>query len=417
MNEKKLEFDKQYCIFIDKSKIWKPKNIQENIEKMLKFYKIIPIYNEMTKNLDVTIPDKFFTQDNCEELTLQFIYNLGLKHNFTGLNKDLIKSMILDVGDRYKYNPAKKYLDESYEKHKTYIQTNGISELKKLEETLETPLFDLNLKNMLIKKWLISCAEAVYCERGIASQGVLLLQSEQGDGKTTWFKNLFPNKNWFGEGLTLDPSNKDSVSKAVGYWVCELGEIGATLKKDLDILKSYITNSVDVFRKPFAKGTSNFPRRTIFCGTVNNKNFLKDDTGNRRFWVIPVKSVNANHNLNLEKLWAEVVYLKNKGETWWLNRDELKALNESNRTFEEKNYIDTLIEALFDWTKNDRYWLKSSDIFLELGAGKELSATKIGTSLKKRKIEDKLLNGCSYYKMPKTKNHSKWEYKMVAEKT
>jgi hypothetical protein len=413
-NDNQLVFDEEYCIYMKSTDTWRPKNIQENVEKLLTHYNIIPKYNELTKSLDVEIPGRNFTQDNSEELTLQYIYNLCLKNGFVNISKELIKAMVLDVGDRDKYNPVKKYLDSIYSKNKEIVSANGTKEFNKLIETLETKSFNPFIKEMLIKKWLISCVEAVYSERGIASQGILTLQGEQGDGKTTWFKNLFKmNPDWFGEGLTLDPSNKDSVSRAVSYWVCELGEIEATLKKDLDILKSYITNTCDVLRRPYARGTSYFPRRTIFCGSVNGSEFLKDDTGNRRFWAIPVTRIHNNNEVNLDLLWSEICYMREKGENWWLDSDEVKALNESNKMFEAKNYIDTLMEATFSWSSNDRYWLRASDIFLLLGSGKELSSTKIGIALKKRNIDFKSLDGYKWYKMPKAHDFCAWNFEKV----
>lgn len=415
--ETELVFEEQYCVYIKSIDAFRPKNIQENVERLLEHYSIVPKYNELTKSLDVDIPNRTFTQDNKEELVLQFLYNLCLKHGFISISKDLIKAMILDVGDINKINPVKLYLEQIYTKNKSIVKSNNFSEFYKLLDTLETDTFDFKIKEMLVRKWLISCVEAVFSDKGIASQGILVLQGEQGHGKTTWFKKLFSmNSEWFAEGVTLDPSNKDSVSKAVSYWVCELGEIEGTLKKDLDVLKSYITNCCDVLRRPYAKGTSYFPRRTIFCGSVNGSEFLKDDTGNRRFWTIPVTKINNNNDIDIDLLWSEIILMREQGETFWLDKDEIKILNESNKIFETKNYIDTLIEASFCWNKTDRYWLKSSDIFTLLGSGKELSSTKIGIALTKRKIESKVLHGLKFYKMPKALNFtSNWNYKSATD--
>ena len=409
-----LVFDEIYCIFNKNAGTYRPKNVQENVERLLNHYSIIPKYNELTKALDVEIPGRKFTKDNSEELTLQYIYNLCLKHGFVNLSKDLIKAIILDVGDRDKYNPVKIYINKCVEDYSDEIKKDGYKELEKLYSSIETNSFDPAIKEMLIKKWLISCVEAIYCENGIAAQGILILQGEQGEGKTTWFKRLFSfNPDWFAEGLTLDPANKDSVSKAVSYWVCELGEIEATLKKDLDMLKSYVTNTCDVLRRPYARGTSHFPRRTIFCGSVNGSEFLKDDTGNRRFWTISVSKIHLNLDINYGKLWAEVFSMKQNGENWYLLQNEIQILQVSNKVFEAKNYIDTLIEANFYWDSKDRFWLKASDIFTVLGAVKELSSTKIGIALKKKNTDSKLLDGYRYYKIPKAKNVNSWNYEKI----
>ena len=81
-------------------------------------------------------------------------------------------------------------------------------------------------------------------------------------------------------GLELDPSDKDKVYQCIKYWVCELGELDSTFKRDLAKLKAFITEQTDEFRRPYGLVPIKYPRKTSFYATVNNEEFLKDECEN-----------------------------------------------------------------------------------------------------------------------------------------
>jgi predicted P-loop ATPase len=180
-----------------------------------------------------------------------------------------------------------------------------------------------------LDKWLISGGRCLalgsQSPDGVAAQGVLVVQGPQNLGKTRWFKAMLPDSSWFSEGLTMDPSNKDHVIQGTATFMCELGELDATTRKsDVAQLKAFLTRSVDVYRSPYGKHREVYARRTIFGATVNPDAFLVDDTGNRRFWVMPVSAVNADHGLDMQQIWAEAMARADAGEMYWMP-DEYKA--------------------------------------------------------------------------------------------
>ena len=117
---------------------------------------------------------------------------------------------------------------------------------------------------------------------------------------------------YFGEGVCIDPRNKDSVIQATSNWICELGEIGSTLKKDMDSVKAMLTKANDEYRLPYGRSTLKFPRMTSFVGTVNDDKFLIDQTGNRRFATVSISDdVHIDYNTQIRtfdslQLWAQV---------------------------------------------------------------------------------------------------------------
>jgi putative DNA primase/helicase len=162
---------------------------------------------------------------------------------------------------------------------------DGLPHIDNLIDTVECPLdFPDDMKTTLMTKWLVSGVAAV-CEPGrFSARGVLLLQGEQAIGKTSWFRRLCPrDSGWFGEGLILDPADKDSLKQFVSHWIVELGELEGTLRKtDIARLKSFITRDYDLTGLPWARKMSEFPRRTISPSFCWNRRWPDTQTTFRR---------------------------------------------------------------------------------------------------------------------------------------
>lgn len=182
-----------------------------------------------------------------------------------------------------------------------------------------------------------------------------------------------------------------------GVWIAELGELESTLKKEQTSLKSFITQKVDTIRAPYAAEKVDRPRHTSFGATVNPDRFLKDDTGDRRFWVVPVRRINLDKLLELppdwvSQLWAEV-YI------WWM-RDpqgfrlscmELEHLNELNQQFREMLPGEEEIRLTLDWALPPEQWrdYTASDIKLKVFLGERTTVQQIGRVLAKLAREEK----------------------------
>lgn len=147
------------------------------------------------------------------------------------------------------------------------------------------------MSRTLFKKWCMQAIAALYNKdkNPFSLDIVLVFQGAQGIAKTRFFEHLAMNPMYFGEGYTIDTRNKDSIIEATCNWIVELGEIGSTMRKDMDSLKAFLTKSMDEYRQPFGKKSLKYPRRTVFVGTVNDEKYLIDETGNRRFATIQIK--------------------------------------------------------------------------------------------------------------------------------
>ena len=308
-------------------------NTKDNIGGVLTVHGVDVRYNVIKKKLEIDIPNMEFIADMHEEASLIEIedrcINMGIPHTKV---RDYLKVLARE------YNPVKEWIDSE--------RWDGVDRLPIFMDSLTTEESS-QLKEMLLKKWLISCVAAAYEKNGVELEGILVLQGAQGLGKTLWFKRLCDyNKGWLLEGATLNPSDKDSVKRAVSHWIVELGEIESTFKKsDIDQLKAFVTAKTDELRLPYDRAFTTYQRRTAFYASVNAREFLTDTSGNRRFWVLAVKDINVNHGVNMQQLWAQVkdtMYVPGQ-KNWFLSPDERELLQESNEAYRTQSSVEDLI--------------------------------------------------------------------------
>lgn len=308
-------------------------NTKDNVQGVLTVNGIQVAYNVIKKRMEINIPNTKFIADMKEEAALVEIedraINMGIPHTRV---RDYLKVLATE------WNPVMQWMESR--------RWDGKSRLQEFLDTIGSPENE-KLKEMLMKKWLISCCAAACEEHGVALEGILVFQGAQGLGKTLWFKRLANyDDGWLLEGAMLNPTDKDSVKQAVSHWLVELGELGSTFKRaDIDQLKQFVTKKVDELRLPYDRAFTTYQRRTAFYASVNEREFLIDTTGNRRFWVIPVKRINFNHGIDMQQLWAEVketLYVPGQ-KNWFLTPDERKMLDESNESYRTQSSVEDLI--------------------------------------------------------------------------
>jgi putative DNA primase/helicase len=340
-----------------------PRATYENFELLLKHYNVKIRYNVISKDNEISVQGRVYTDDNEANANYAELLNVA---KLNCMETGCIASYVYKAADLNQYNPIADFILSK--------PWDGVSRLEALYNTIHTPPeFPKHKKELLIRRWLISGVAAVF-HKGFYCKGILIFQGNQSVGKTAWLKKLVPApvSQYFGEGCILDPANKDSVKTVISNWVVELGELDATLKRDVARFKAFITNQYDVFRKVYAHEDSKFPRRTVFCGSVNDKEFLVDHTGNVRFWTIPVISMDYNHDIDMQQLWAEVAVLYKNGEKWWLNQREEKELEELNKNHLKTSVLEEMLTEKFVF---DEHQFKSqtfvkknaTELLVELG--------------------------------------------------
>ena len=310
----------------------------DNYHAIMKSYGIDCYYDVIKKRIEIDIPNFKPIADLKDEAHLVELENLCIK-NFIPHQRvrDAMKIIAQEV------NPVARWINSK--------PWDGVSRIADFCDTVSSE--DTVLKNMLMRKWLLSCVAAAYEVDGVSLEGLLVFQGKQGLGKTLWFKRLADfNKGWLLEGATLDPKDKDSVKKAVSHWIVELGELESTFKKaDINQLKAFITSRSDEMRLPYDRTFTNYQRRTAFFASVNEPEFLMDGSGNRRFWCIKVTDINPHHGLDMQQVWAEVkdTLYKEGEKNWYLTREERDLLQESNEGFRTQGAVEDLLMQHVDF--------------------------------------------------------------------
>ncbi|EMN1410072.1 hypothetical protein ROS59_002080 [Enterobacter cloacae] len=358
-----------------------PLNTRPNVERLLENYCISAKYNEISKDVEVLVPGVSSGSDARDNCAVSEILSLAALNRLPMSN---IEGHIKTIAVRNTYNPVRDFINQR--------EWDGRSRFADLLNTISTPDdYSRDLLSMLVRRWLLSAVAAAYLEAGFWSKGVLVFQGEQSLGKTAWFKALLPsdNRNLVKVGATIDPGNKDSVASAISHWLVELGELDATFRKaDIAKLKAFISQDRDDLRRPYDRLESKYQRRTVFFASVNPKHFLADDTGNVRWWTIPVTSVNYEHDIDTQQLWAEVLSWFNAGERWWLEREEEALLEVVNEQHGQTDPIEEMILARFDWN-SDRLAayieMTATDVLLSIGQDRptKSQATQCGNILRK----------------------------------
>lgn len=137
------------------------------------------------------------------------------------------------------------------------------------------------------RKTLTAGVARIY-EPGVKFDSILVLNGPQGIGKSTFFARL--GKKWYSDSLTVaDMKDKTAPEKLQGYWLLEISELAGMRKMDVETVKSFITRTDDKYRQSYGVSVESHPRSCIIVGTTNSDGgFLRDITGNRRFWPVRV---------------------------------------------------------------------------------------------------------------------------------
>lgn len=230
------------------------------------------------------------------------------------------------------YDPLQDYLNG--------LEWDGVSRL----DTAATAFFNADVTpenheyaHLVVRRWFIS-AVARGLDPGCKVDTVLILEGHQGARKTSAFSELA------GEFFTdqyIDTQNKDSLMLIAQSWIAELGELETLRRAQVEAIKQFLSQRRDQFRVPYGRGVQAFPRRCVFVGTTNRDDYLRDETGNRRYWPLKCGSIDlAAIRAARDQLWAEAVTVFKTGgkencphcaedaETrcmehrWWFTADE-----------------------------------------------------------------------------------------------
>lgn len=264
------------------------------------------------------------------------------------------------------YHPVREYLNG--------LTWDGISRI----DTLLIDYMgadDNDYVRLVTRKWMCGAVARILVP-GIKFDYMLVLTGQQGIKKSTFLRVLA--KEWFTDSIQ-DVEGNQAIEKLMNSWIIEFGELQAFSKSESNAIKRFITSQEDRTRLAYARRSSYIKRQCVFAGTTNKSEFLKDDTGNRRYWPVATKregrtkDVDKDLSNELDQIWAEAIVLwRDKKEKLYLTEEQelLAGLEqEEHREVNEKEgvilkYLDTpLPEQWDDWDLYQRRnYLQGSDV-------------------------------------------------------
>ena len=175
-------------------------------------------------------------------------------------------------------------------------------------------------------KFMIS-AVARALSPGCKVDTMLVLEGVQGAGKSSAAR-ILAGVEYFSDNLP-SMGTKDASDHVRGKWIIEVGELSAMHKSEIELTKAFISRQEEKFRPAYQRKEITYKRRCVFIGTTNQDAYLRDETGNRRFWPVGVGTIDlAALKRDRDLLWAEALYHYLKGEKWYLTEDEGKLAAE-----------------------------------------------------------------------------------------
>ena len=190
-----------------------------------------------------------------------------------------------------------------------------------------------------------TAAVARAMEPGCKYDTMLILSGPQGIGKSTLLDKM--SKGWFNDGIRTF-EGKEASELLQGVWLVEIGELDAFRQTDVARIKQFLSLRADRFRAAYGRHVKDIPRCCVFFGTTNTSSFLRDRTGNRRFWPVDVgvqtriKTVWEYLDEEVDQIWAEAVMRWRLGENLFLTgelEEQAKAEQESHREVSSKEGI------------------------------------------------------------------------------
>lgn len=309
----------------------------ENLEKII--LSISPIaYNELTNVIE--IKDKQGKIKPLEKRDKE-LFRMEIEKRFKFKAKVIdLDTAIVSASDKFRYHPIKSKIlstewDEQPRAESFFIDVLGVED---------------NIYNReCTRKWLLASLTRIF-NNGVKFDEMIILQGGQGIGKSTTLQRL-------SLGYYTDITEKlgDEVTfKVMRTWLVELSELSTMIKTDSDSFKAWLSATKDTVRKKYGGDPDDYPRAFTVLGTTNNKEILKDRTGNRRYWLMycekdKIKSTiwSLDNNYILQ-LWSEVYQ-------WYKNRENL-LISEETKQYMEKlssgaldfNPLEERINSIFD---------------------------------------------------------------------
>lgn len=231
---------------------------------------------------------------------------LGEAYELTPNNADVYDAIVVNA-KRNTFHPVRDYLNN--------LSWDGVDRLDTWMLDCLDAIGNLEYLALVSRRFMIGAVARVM-RPPVKMDNVLILEGAQGIGKSTAVRHLF--NGWSSESA-IDLSNKDAFQQIQGVWGVELAELDSFNKAETTTAKNFFSVLEDRFRPPYGRVPESVPRQCVFVGTTNQDEYLKDYSGNRRYWPVMCREVDVSLlSAMRDQLWAEAVQRFRDGERWWI---------------------------------------------------------------------------------------------------
>lgn len=369
------------------------------------------VYNEFKDTLDVIGPlpwEQVKQGWNDTDFANAKVY-FGTKYGIWSPAK--FKDAILaTASSERRYHPIKEYF--------ATLTWDGIPRV----DTLLIDYFgadDTPYTRAVIRKTLVAAVARIY-KPGTKFDSILVLNGPQGVGKSTFFAIL--GKQWFSDSLSIsDMKDKTASEKLINNWILEISEMSGIRKTEVEVVKSFVSRQDDKFRQAYGVNVESHPRKCIIVGSTNSEGgFLRDVTGNRRFWPVHVPGTGKYYPWELDctdQIWAEAIHLYNEGEDLFLKGKEAeeayKMQQDAMESDDREGIISEYLERLLpeNWADMDIYQRRAF-----LGGGEFESQGITGTIIRERVCVMEIWVECFGKERPNIKKADSYEIEGILNK-
>lgn len=275
-----------------------------------------------------------------------------LEKHYDITGKEKIADALTAVLTRHSYHPIRDYLSG--------LTWDGVPRLDRIIIDY-MGAEDSELNRAMSRKHFVAAVARVF-NPGCKYDYCLIMSGAEGIGKSTLLRVM--GGRWFNDSITT-LEGKEGMEQLRRAWVVELSELSSIKRSDVEQVKAHLSKQVDIYRAAYARRVLEHPRQCVFCGTTNEALFLKGDTGNRRFWVIPVVAELRKYRdwseairRDRDQLWAEAVHYYKQGEPLYLSEELEAQAKQRQQDFNDVNddpivamldkYLNTLLPVNWD---------------------------------------------------------------------
>lgn len=409
-NEQKKKLENPLGFLLTKDGVIK-KNSIKNIVIILEHdeaFKNLFKFNEFTKEVDIVKNSPILKihkgrmLDKYYPIIAEYIES-SRKYHHVLFNQNNIADAVSNVADKYSYNPIIDYFEKCYENYDNIQRLHNV-----FTEFLGVEYSDLT--TLIAKLFFVGAVAKAYDPK-TKFDFVLDLVGGQGAGKTTFLQKIAPLGYYTDQFTRFD--NKDDYAVMRRALIINDDEMTATRSASFEVLKKFITLREFEYRKAYGREAERFDKNFVMARTTNERYYLKDKTGERRFLpILADKDKQSKHPVEdleqdyIDQLWGEAVSLYKNGFSFKLSEEESEALEVHRQDFQYTDEIEDRIEMLMENEFKNRDFITSREIARFVSPGTELTKdrklanqisnimiNRFGAVKKDKKIQGKSVKG------------------------